>query len=89
MLNLHLTTRFKRDLKQAAKRGKDIAKIETIIGLLQTGQPLPAKNRDHSLSGDWSHHRECHIDPDWLLIYSTDEEYLHLARTGTHADLFE
>ena len=89
MLNLHLTTRFKRDLKQAAKRGKDIAKIETIIGLLQTGQPLPAKNRDHSLSGDWSHHRECHIDPDWLLTYSTDEEYLHLARTGTHADLFE
>lgn len=89
MLNLHLTTRFKRDLKQATKRGKDIAKIESIIELLQTGQPLPAKNRDHNLSGDWTDHRECHIEPDWLLIYWTDDEYLHLARTGTHADLFE
>ena len=89
MLNLHLTTRFKRDLKQATKRGKDIAKIESIIELLQTGQPLPPKNRDHNLSGDWTDHRECHIEPDWLLIYWTDDEYLHLARTGTHADLFE
>lgn len=89
MLNLHLTTRFKRDLKQASKRGKDIAKIESIIELLQTGQHLPAKHKDHNLSGDWNHHRECHIEPDWLLIYWTDDEYLHLARTGTHADLFE
>ena len=89
MLNLHLTTRFKRDLKQATKRGKDIAKIENIIELLQTGQPLPPKNRDHNLSGDWNHHRECHIEPDWILIYWTDDEYLHLTRTGSHADLFE
>ena len=89
MLVLHLTTRFKRDVKQAAKRGKDIGKIENIIELLQAGQPVPARNRDHNLSGTWTHHRECHIEPDWLLIYRTDDEYLHLERTGTHADLFD
>lgn len=89
MLTLKPTTRFVKDLKLAKKRGHDIDELEDIIDLLQFQKVLPLRNRDHALSGNWKHHRECHITSDWLLIYRTDEEFLYLERTGSHADLFE
>ena len=89
MLTVKATNRFKRDLRLAAKRGKDLGKIETVIDLLQARKPLPAKNRDHNLSGDWHSRRECHIESDWLLIYQIGEDFLLLERTGSHTDLFD
>lgn len=89
MLTVKATNRFKRDLRLAAKRGKDLGKIETIIDLLQARKPLPEKNRGHNLSGDWHSHRECHIEPDWLLIYQISEDFLILERTGSHTELFD
>ncbi|MFO0698799.1 MAG: type II toxin-antitoxin system YafQ family toxin [Nitrospira sp.] len=89
MLLLKTTTRFLKDLKLAKKRGYDIDKLEAIVDLLQAQTPLPPKNKDHTLTGEWNHHRECHIQPDWLLIYRIDATFLILERTGTHADLFD
>lgn len=91
MLEIVPTTRFKRDLKKCGKRGKDIDKIELIIGEIQQLVELPASNKDHALIGNWQGFRECHIEPDWLLIYKVDKEnrLLHLTRTGTHSDLFD
>lgn len=84
------TTSFKKDYKQAIKRGLKIELLEQIVALLAMGTPLPAKNRNHELSGDWTGYRECHILPDWLLVYriKNDVLVLTLARTGTHSDLF-
>jgi mRNA interferase YafQ len=79
---------FRRDVKLAQKRGKDMAKLRDIILLLVDGGILPARYRDHPLGGDWKHFRDCHIEPDWLPIYKIDGEDLHLVRTGTHSDLF-
>jgi len=89
LLILKPTTRFLKDLKLAQKRGQDIDDLEAIVDLLQFRKVLPVRHRDHALSGVWKHHRECHIAPDWLLIYRTDDEFLYLERTGSHADLFE
>jgi mRNA interferase YafQ len=80
--------RFRRDVKLAKKRGKDTAKLREVILLLIEGSPLPARCKDHPPSGDWKHFRDCHIEPDWLLIYKIDEDDVHLVRTGTHSDLF-
>ena len=63
------TTSFKKDYKRAIKRGLKIELLEQVVALLAMGEPLPDKNRDHDLSGDWAGHRECHILPDWLLVY--------------------
>ncbi len=84
------TTRFQRDLKRVQKRGYDISLLTDIIKRLADGEQLPEKNRDHSLSGDYADCRECHITPDWLLVYEIDdgELILYLTRTGTHSDLF-
>ena len=84
------TTLFKKDFKLAMKRGLNIELLENIIALLSMGEPLPEKNKDHSLTGNWVGHRECHILPDWLLIYRMEDDVLvlTLARTGTHSDLF-
>jgi mRNA interferase YafQ len=82
------STRFKRDVKLAEKRGKDMAKLRELILLLVEASPLPPRYRDHALSGDWKHHRDCHIEPDRLLLYKIDGNDLYLVRTGTHADLF-
>ncbi|MBE6094956.1 MAG: type II toxin-antitoxin system YafQ family toxin [Schwartzia succinivorans] len=84
------TTKFQKDLKRAQKRGYDIGLLTEVIRKLAAGEPLPAKNKDHPLSGDCAGCRECHITPDWLLIYeTTDKELvLYLLRTGTHSDLF-
>ena len=88
MLTVVPTHRFLKETKLAQRRGKDLQKLEAVIVLLANGSELPQRLRDHALSGDWSHHRECHIEPDWLLIYSVAGEELRLVRTGTHADLF-
>ena len=84
------TTLFKKDFKLAMKRGLNIELLENIIALLSMGEPLPEKNKDHALIGNWVGHRECHILPDWLLIYRIEDDVLvlTLARTGTHSDLF-
>ena len=79
---------FRRDVKLAQKRGKDMAKLRELIGPLIEGDPLPQHYKDHSLGGDWKHHRDCHIEPDWLLIYKIYGDDLYLVRTGTHSDLF-
>lgn len=79
---------FRRDVKLAAKRGKDMSKLREVILLLLEGGPLPARYKDHPLGGEWKHYRECHVEPDWLLIYKIDSEELRLVRTGTHSDLF-
>ena len=85
------TTAFKKDYKRAIKRGLKIELLEQVVALLSMGEPLPDKNRDHDLSGDWVGHRECHILPDWLLIYRIEDDVLvlTLARTGSHSDLFK
>ena len=84
------TTLFKKDFKLAMKRGLNVELLENIIALLAMGEPLPEKNKDHALTGNWVGHRECHILPDWLLIYRIEDDVLvlTLARTGTHSDLF-
>lgn len=84
------TTKFQKDLKKAQKRGYDISLLTDIIKKLANGETLPEKNRDHSLIGDYAGCRECHITPDWLLIYEIDngELILYLTRTGSHSDLF-
>ncbi len=79
---------FRRDVKLAQKRGKDMTKLRELILLLVDRNPLPPRYKDHPLSGDWKHYRECHIEPDWLLIYKIDGQDLYLVRTGTHSDLF-
>jgi len=85
------TKAFKKDYKRAGKRGLDLTKLQRVVDLLADGRPLPEANRDHALTGNWAHHRECHIAPDWLLIYQIHENVLvlELTRTGSHADLLE
>jgi mRNA interferase YafQ len=87
-MRLAQTTQFKKDIKRLQRRGKDLAKVKTVIDLLLAEEPLPPKNRDHQLGGNWSGRRDCHIEPDWILIYKPLEHELLLERTGTHADLF-
>lgn len=84
------TTQFKKDLKLIKKQGKDVTELNKVINSLAAGETLPEKYRDHLLSGNWRNHRECHIAPDWLLIYKIDNNVLvlTLARTGSHSDLF-
>ena len=84
------TAQFKRDYKLAIKRGLEINLLEDIVGALAMGESLPEKNKDHVLSGNWAGHRECHILPDWLLVYRIEDDVLvlTLTRTGTHSDLF-
>jgi len=79
---------FRRDVKLAGKRGNDLSKLREAILLLAAGTPLPPRYQDHPLRGTWAHHRDCPIEPDWLLIYKIDGDDLYLVRTGTHADLF-
>ena len=85
------TNRFKKDYKRAIKRGCDMSKMNGIISKLANGEELPPENLDHPLIGNWVNHRECHIAPDWLLIYQIHEDILilELTRTGSHSDLFQ
>ena len=90
MLKIKYQTAFKKDYKLIVRRGYNISLMEEIISLLAEQKPLPEKHRDHALSGGYTGCRECHITPDWLLIYEVnkDELILYLTRTGTHSDLF-
>jgi len=90
MYEIEVTNRFLRDLRLARKRNLDENKLNNIVKLLANGEPLPEKNRDHSLVGDYKGCRECHITPDWLLIYSIEDvlKIITLIRTGSHSDLF-
>jgi mRNA interferase YafQ len=89
MKTLVESTAFRKDWKRAHKRGYDVSKLVTIIRKLQLGGALPASNRAHPLKGEWKGYWDCHIEPDWLLIYKVTDDEIRLARTGTHADLFE
>ncbi len=90
MLTIKYQTAFKRDYKRIVKRGYDTRLLEEVIEMLAEQKPLPEKFRDHDLTGNYKGCRECHILPDWLLVYevNTDELILYLIRTGSHSDLF-
>ena len=85
------TSAFKKDYKRGKKRGLDLSKLQRVVELLANGTSLPESLRDHALTGNWANHRECHIAPDWLLIYQIYEDVLvlELTRTGSHSDLLE
>ena len=84
------TSQFKKDVKLAGKRGKDLAKLKMILDLLIEGDPLPPVYKDHPLRGEFAGSRDCHIEPDWILIYTLADHGAHVCfeRTGTHSDLF-
>ncbi len=84
------TSQFKKDVKRADKRGKDMAKLKAVLELLIEGEPLPEQLKDHPLRGNFAGSRDCHIEPDWVLIYTLSEKDAHVCfeRTGTHSDLF-
>lgn len=90
MLELVTTKQFRKDYKRMKKRGYDMNLLEKVIDLLQNAKPLDNRYRDHGLVGNYVGFRECHIMPDWLLIYAVDKEKLILtaSRTGTHSDVF-
>lgn len=90
MLRIVPSNKFKKDLKLAVKRGYDIKLLENVVNRLANEEPLEPKYKDHTLSDDYSGFRECHITPDWLLVYQVinDVLVLFLSRTGTHSDLF-
>ena len=89
-LDIVWTNQFKKDYTLAMKRHLDIELLDNIIRKLASGEQLPEKNKDHALTGNWVGHRECHIQPDWLLVYRIENDLLvlTLSRTGTHSDLF-
>src|SRR6476646_9827041 len=88
-LRLTTTKEFRRDLKRCQKRGKDLSKLHALLEALRHRRRLAARHRDHSLAGEWNGWRDCHIEPDWLLIYRQTDDELLLARTGRHSDLFD
>lgn len=89
-LTVRQTGRFRRELKKARKQGKEMTAMDNVISLLQNCQPLPPKYKDHALTGNWEGYRECHLSPDWLLIYLIENDILvlTLTRTGSHAEIF-
>ena len=90
MLDIILSNQFKKDLKLAQKRGYDLKLLNSVVETLANCEPLDEKYRDHNLTGKYTGFRECHIQPDWLLVYRAEETelILFLSRTGTHSDLF-
>lgn len=91
MLTIKVTSRFKKELRRAVKRGLDEEKLKTIIKMIAAQRPLPPEIKDHELIGNFKGFRECHIQSDWLLVYKIKESelVLSLERTGTHADIFK
>ena len=91
MLTIEYTSKFKKDYKLAVKRGRDLEKLKKVIAILEREGKLDFQYRDHALTGNYKGCRECHIEPDWLLIYriENDRLVLLLNRTGSHSDLFE
>lgn len=88
MLDVRYSSKFKRDFKTCSKRQYKMGLLQQVVDILRIPDALPSKNSDHNLSGNYTGYRECHITPDWLLIYRQDGNELLLYRTGTHADLF-
>ena len=82
------TSQFKRDFKRIKKRGKDLNKLKEVVSILDKSEALADRHHDHALIGEWSGSRDCHIEPDWLLIYRVEGDSLFLERTGSHSDLF-
>ena len=84
------TKKFRKELKKMLKRGADVSKLETVVNILASGEPLPPQYRDHALTGNLTGLRDCHIENDWLLLYTIQDDVLvlTLTRTGFHADLF-
>ena len=89
MKQLSQSKQFAKDVKRMRKRGKDIEKLKALVTRLASGQALAPRYRPHALAGEWKNCRDCHLEPDWILIYSADERHLRLERTGSHSDLFE
>lgn len=91
MLELKQTSNFKKDLRRMVKRGADLNLLNEVVEKLLRQEPLSEKYHDHPLTGNWSGYRDCHIEPDWVLIYRVEKEALVLlaTRTGTHSDLFD
>ncbi|MCH5281825.1 MAG: type II toxin-antitoxin system YafQ family toxin [Lachnospiraceae bacterium] len=88
MLKLNTSTKFRKDYKLCRKRGYNLSLLQTVVNTLRIPNTLPYKNKDHQLGGDYIGCRECHILPNWLLIYQITDEELYLVRTGSHSDLF-
>jgi mRNA interferase YafQ len=88
MLKATYAKQFERDLKQMAKRGKDLEKIKAVVRLICDRMPLPERYGDHPLKGEWKGCRDCHVKPDWVLIYAIGKDKALFIRTGTHSDLF-
>jgi mRNA interferase YafQ len=90
LLELKQTSQFKKDLRRMVKRGADMELLDEVVQLLRERKPLPEKYEDHPLTGNWAGYRDCHIQPDWLLLYRVEENViiLLLARTGSHSGLF-
>jgi mRNA interferase YafQ len=87
-MKLSQTTQFKKDIRNQIKRGKDPEKLTRVVNLLLKGDLLPEKLKDHPLIGNWIGRRDCHIEPDWVLIYRKTDDEIRLERTGSHSDLF-
>jgi mRNA interferase YafQ len=89
MLEIEFTAKFKHDFKKIKKQGKDISKLTAVLDILAKQSPLPERMHDHALTGSYGGHRECHIEPDWLLIYliKDNELVLTAVRTGSHSDI--
>ena len=88
-MNIVYTNQFKRDYRRLTKQNKDVKALRGVIEKLAKGEQLPAKHQDHKLGGQWKKHRDCHITPDWLLIYRIKAKNLILERTGSHSELFK
>ena len=88
VLKVRQSTRFRRDVRRLSRQGAELSKLETLLKDLVAQEVLDQQYRDHPLRGNWQGFRDCHIEPDWLLIYRIDEDELQLARTGSHAELF-
>jgi mRNA interferase YafQ len=89
MLDVNYSTKFKKDFKLCIKRNWNMELLQQTIDTLRIPEPLPINNKVHNLTGEYSGYSECHIEPDWLLIYRYSDDVLNLHRTGTHSDLFK
>jgi mRNA interferase YafQ len=89
MRTIIYTNQFKKDFKHVQRQNKDLTKLKTVIAKLAAGEPLDEKFKDHAMQGDYAGTHDCHINPDWLLIYTIVDDELRLIRTGSHSELFE
>ncbi len=89
MKAIYETSQFRKDVRKLRKQGKDLEKLKDVVKRIANDKPLDERHRDHSLIGPWNGSRDCHIEPDWLLIYRKDSTALYLERSGSHSDLFK